>query len=93
MCVVLQPGSLFCFSGELYSDYKHEIPETTADVVPVSCANAAAAGVRIGDVLDCSGCSPALMAALGALFAEGSVDEIAGDPRVKAVDLGEDALA
>ena len=29
----------------------------------------------------------------GALFAEGSVDEIAGDPRVKAVYLGEDALA
>ena len=56
MCVVLQPGSLFCFTGELYSDYKHEIPETAADVVPASCANAAAAGVRIGDVLDCSGC-------------------------------------
>ncbi len=29
----------------------------------------------------------------GALFAEGSVDEIASDPRVKAVYLGEDALA
>ena len=56
LCVVLQPGSLFCFSGRLYSEYKHEIPETESDAVPASCANAAAAGVSVGDVLDCSGC-------------------------------------
>ncbi len=56
MSIVLQPASLFCFSGELYTDYKHAIPELVADTVPRSCVNAAAAGVRIGDTLDCSGC-------------------------------------
>lgn len=56
LSVVLQPGSLFCFSGELYTDYKHAIPETDIDVVPRSCVNAHAAGVSPGDALDCSGC-------------------------------------
>ena len=54
--VVLQPASLFCFGGELYTDYKHAIPELEADVVPSSCMNLAAAGVASGDALDCSGC-------------------------------------
>ncbi len=56
MSVVLQPGSLFCFTGALYSDYKHEIPEVEDDAVPRSCINAAAAGVSIGDAISCSGC-------------------------------------
>ncbi len=56
LSVVLQPGSLFCFSGQMYTDYKHAIPELVADTVPLSCVNAVAAGVRIGDALDCSGC-------------------------------------
>lgn len=56
LAVVLQPGSLFCFSGELYTNYTHAIPEAAADVVPSSCVNLEAAGSRVGDVLDCSGC-------------------------------------
>ncbi len=53
--VVLQPASLFCFSAELYTDYKHAIPEAETDVVPPSCVNLQAAGVRCEDVLDCRG--------------------------------------
>lgn len=54
--VVLQPGSLFCFSGEYYTHYKHSIPDREVDVVPPTCLNAEAAGVRIADALGCSGC-------------------------------------
>ena len=54
--VVLQPASLFCFSGEYYTHYKHSIPERDVDAVPPTCLNAEAGGVRIADALDCSGC-------------------------------------
>lgn len=53
--VVLQPASLLCFSSDMYTHYTHSIAESEAETVTACCVNAQAAGVCVGDVLDCRG--------------------------------------
>lgn len=58
--LLLQPGSLIVFSGPVYSELLHSVPEATADTVggggdsgepACPCINASEAGVSPGDVV------------------------------------------
>jgi alkylated DNA repair protein alkB homolog 6 len=49
--LLLRPGCALGLADPAYTHWTHGIPASAADVVPPTCVNAAAAGVRVGEVV------------------------------------------
>lgn len=49
--LLLRPGCALGLAGPAYSAWQHGIPAAGADAVPPTCANAADAGVAVGEVV------------------------------------------